>query len=422
MSIQGLSRDERGIALPMALIVMVILTTLMAAFAVLATSEPQIAGNQAASAQARALAESGVERAIWALGTALRGSPPTGLTIDVNGNVNVSAPYDMSMFLSVDPLGGNLGGYKVKVEPNPGGPPNEMLITAVGFVPNATNPATVKKIKAVVVRLQWLDPKCGLCAGGEAPPGTSSRVDVGGNATVNATEAVHVVPGHDIPAGSFCAGVTPEAAVGVSRNPSDPSIVGTVTVGSNVNLFSNGSDPGNPATATQTGMDVSQSILSDAQMAALKSIAKASGTYYQGSQTFTSPPPNGIVFIDTPSGNPLTSTSPTSDLITVDVHGNWDSGWTGWLIVAGSFRMSGNVTMTGLVYAQNDVTLHGEGNGRINGAVISTNRVDTISSSVDSDDIGNSPLVYDCPAVRSGGGALNTWWVKPGTYQEVSGS
>ena len=59
--------NERGIAMPMALMVMVILTALMAAFAVLATSEPQIASNQVASAQARAVAESAVGRVLWAL-------------------------------------------------------------------------------------------------------------------------------------------------------------------------------------------------------------------------------------------------------------------------------------------------------------------------------------------------------------------
>src|SRR5438093_13717511 len=56
-------KDERGIALPMAMIVMAILTSLMIAFAILATSESQIAGKQMARAQVRALAESRVERA-----------------------------------------------------------------------------------------------------------------------------------------------------------------------------------------------------------------------------------------------------------------------------------------------------------------------------------------------------------------------
>jgi Tfp pilus assembly protein PilX len=59
--------DQQGIALPMALLTLLILSTLAIAFAVLATSEPLIATNQKMVAQARAVAESGLERAIWAL-------------------------------------------------------------------------------------------------------------------------------------------------------------------------------------------------------------------------------------------------------------------------------------------------------------------------------------------------------------------
>lgn len=402
MSIRKISRDERGIALPMALIVMVLLTTLMAAFAILATSEPQIAGNQAASAQARALAESGIERAIWALSAGMRVAPPAGalVTDPATGNIPnpAPAPYDGSTFVAV----GSLGGYKVTVAPGAG--PNEKVISAVGFVPNTTSPAAVKKATVVVARLRWLDPQCGLCAGGEGAPGTTTTVQVGGSATVNATTSAQ---SHGVASGAFCSGVTPQTAVGST---------GIVSLNGSPNLYSPTSD------ISRGGMDFTGHILSDADMGWLKSVAKANGTYYQGGQTFTSPPRNGIIFVDTPSGNPLTPASPASDLITVDVHGNWDSSWQGWLVVAGSVQLSGNISMTGLIYAQNDVALHGTGNGQIRGAVISTNRVDTISSTVDSDDIGNAPLLYDCPAVRSGGGVLNNWWVKPGTYQEVSGS
>ena len=60
-------RDERGIALPMALMALLILSTLVIAFALLASSEPVVATNQKMVAQARSVAESGLERAIWAL-------------------------------------------------------------------------------------------------------------------------------------------------------------------------------------------------------------------------------------------------------------------------------------------------------------------------------------------------------------------
>ena len=168
-------------------------------------------------------------------------------------------------------------------------------------------------------------------------------------------------------------------------------------------------------------------LLTDADMATLKAMAKAKGTYYQGLPPWNGgvPPTNGLVFIDTPSGQTLTPaliSGDSSQAITLDIHGN--GTWNGWLIVAGGVSISGNVTMTGLLYAQNDVTMAGAGNGGFTGAVISTNRVDTSSTNVgDSTAIGNAPISYDCPAVRNGGGTLSqNWFVMPGTYREVSGS
>ena len=49
-------------------------------------------------------------------------------------------------------------------------------------------------------------------------------------------------------------------------------------------------------------------LFSDADMVMLKALATANGTYYQGDQAWTSPPPNGII-VDTPSGNLLSSIS-----------------------------------------------------------------------------------------------------------------
>src|SRR5207245_3591029 len=73
--------NERGVALPMALITLVLLTTLMLAFAVLSQNEPVIAANQLRTSQARAMEESGFECAVWGLGdstTPIGVAPPTG--------------------------------------------------------------------------------------------------------------------------------------------------------------------------------------------------------------------------------------------------------------------------------------------------------------------------------------------------------
>jgi len=410
----------------MAMIVMAILTSLMIAFAVLATSESQIAGNQMASAQARALAESGVERALWALTTGESNPGASGVLL-LDASYNLPDPSQMppaysGSFVAVnDPVqGSQIGGFKLKVATCPGDPIcpagfvtqiNEKFVQAVGYVPDATNPIAIKKITTVVTRLKWISPICALCAGGENPPDTTTNVQISGNATINASNT-----------SQYCPGVTPQAAV--SSN-------GTAVTGGSATLIP---PPGYaqspfpcPNGANCNVTFPSTMTLTDSDMATLKALAKASGPghyFNNGDQHWTSPPPNGLIFVDTPSGNPLTVNSPDSDKIEVQISGNWQSSiWSGWLVVAGSVRIDGNVSMKGLIYAQNDATLHATGNGAIEGAVISTNRVDSVSTTVDSVDIGNAPISYNCPFVRSGGGNLSQGWlVKPGSYRETSGS
>jgi hypothetical protein len=414
--------DERGIAFPMAMIVLLILTALMAAFALLATSEPQIAANHRASAQARSLAESGLERALWALTQGEASPAPSGALVNSGPpkyTIAVVPPYDGSTFVAVS----SIGGFKVTIAN--GAQINEKIVTAVGYVPNDINPVAVKKITAVATRVKWIDPYCGLCAGAETPPGATTTVKVGGSAKVNATTFEQGSGGQYAAAGSYCSGVTPVAAVATATG-------GTIAVNGTPDLYvlDEGGSTLYGQAATETNAIFPDTMtLTDTDMAALKALAKANGTYYKpsspgGTVTWTSPPPNGIVYVDTYSGNPFTNSSPSSDLITVDIHGNWSSGWNGWLIVAGTIKISGNATMNGLIYAQNDVSLKGTGSGAINGAVISTNRKETLSSKLadDTEEVGNAPLAYDCPAVRSGGGYVSqNWFVRPGSYQEVSG-
>jgi hypothetical protein len=225
----------------------------------------------------------------------------------------------------------------------------------------------------------------------------ATKIQVGGSASVNG-------------AGPTCAGVTPTAAV---------ASTGTVATNGNPTL----TPPAGGSATLNTASFPSTMSLSNADFATLKAMAQnlGAGHYYKGNQTWTSPPPNGLIVVDTLSGNPLSNSSPASDLITLDISGNWSSGWSGWLIVAGTIYSHGNITMNGLIYAQNDINLHGSGSGTITGAVISANRVYTQSSNIDID-IGNTPITYNCPAVRNGGGQLSqNWFVMPGTYQEVSG-
>lgn len=387
--------SEAGIALPMTLILMALITSLTVAFLAFTSAEPVIASNQMANAQARAIAESGVERALWALSGGETIPSPVGALADPLP-APVPAPYDGSQYVAV-----GFGEFTVTV--TNGAAANERNITAVGFVPNHTNPIAIKKIQTTVTHIKIPTPPCAICAGGEQPGGTATEIRIGGSASITASLANGAV---------YCAGSVPSAAAYAQ---------GTINTNGNPNVT--GPTPGSALAQNQSNASFTNFLFTDADFNTIKALAKANGTYYQGSQTWTSPPPNGIIVVDTVSGNPLSSSTPSSDMASVDIHGNWSSGWSGWLVVAGSIQISGNTTLSGLIYAQNDVQLHGTGGGSVTGAVVSTNRVDSSSTNIDTDDTGNAPVSYNCPAVRNGGGSVPiNWFVKPGTFREVAGS
>ena len=52
--------DQRGVALPLAIITLVLLSSLILGLSVMSATEPTIAANQLRTAQARALAEAGI--------------------------------------------------------------------------------------------------------------------------------------------------------------------------------------------------------------------------------------------------------------------------------------------------------------------------------------------------------------------------
>src|SRR5882672_9189977 len=101
MSVTGIRTtitNERGVALPMALITLVLLTTLMLAFAVLSQTEPVIAGNQLRVSQARSLAESGFEYAVWALTAGNVAAPPAGTIANPMPSSPAPAPFNGATF------------------------------------------------------------------------------------------------------------------------------------------------------------------------------------------------------------------------------------------------------------------------------------------------------------------------------------
>ncbi|MBI2207432.1 MAG: hypothetical protein HYU41_26670 [Candidatus Rokubacteria bacterium] len=381
--------DERGIALPMAMIVLVILTALTLAFTSLGKSEPLIARNHSMSAQSRAYAESGFERAIWAMNNATPAFT----------SGTAAAPYDGSQLLTVSAH----GAFTVRV--TDGSTTNEKLVLAVGWAPDNTGQLrAVRKIEATLARppFSTQTPLCGLCVTG--------GLQLGGNALIDAR-------------GNHCTGTTPLSGT--------VSTEGTVTAGNAYSVYGPGNDVKNESgdlQATQPASNVPSLTWDELQL--LKSRAKAAGTYYQGNTTFKDncgvndtnchslPASGGIVFVDTTTGNDISDSTTSSEMGNVSIAGS--QTFNGWLIALGDINISGTVAITGAVYARNDFVFNG--NGEIRGAVATANKLDTVSSSVDSTQGGSSRIVYDCEAYRTGGGTITSAWaLSAGSFRETSG-
>jgi hypothetical protein len=437
--------DQRGTALPMAMLALLILSVLVIGFSVLSSSEPTIANNQLRVAQARALAEAGVERAIWALNEGMTNpacspAPPAFTTACPDSThaipvtfVTAPAEYNNGPLVTLATGGNAVGGFRVTV--TNGATNYERKIEAVGWVPNdtTTGPKTHQKITVTVFNPRFVmpDPPAALSVRGELQMGGNSLVD----------SRLDTSCGRKM--GTVTAGPTTLQGSatdiwGAAGSSSDPNLAihNQVTDAGGGALPTTGGDVvQNVATSLPSGTPgaaFDSFILSDAAIDVLRAYAKAHGTYLQGSVSFNSSNqlPNGLVFVDTVNGTNITQEdvtppTPPSNFASVDINGNAGIGgaFNGWLFVNGSLTFRGNFKMNGFAYAQNDIAYHGTGTGQLNGAMVSRNIRDTSSTSIDSDLLGNAAIVYNCQAARTGGGAVSSRWsLKSGTYKEVSGS
>ena len=404
-------RDQRGVALPMALLALLILSTLVISFALLATSEPLIATNQKLVAQARAVTESGLEQAIWALNNP---ADLNGLPTPLPGPV--PAPYDGSAPIPISVNGTQIGVVFVTV--TNGINPNERNVVAVGWAPtNAGSGSKAhQKIQATVSRFIFsaTPPPAALTVQGQ--------INITGNTNIDSR---------------------PDQSCG----PKDGTwSVGATAVGGSGEVY--GADGNDTAgQSVLSGItDVKQNvptsafapfILKNQDLNSLKAMAKAAGTYYSGadvsSLTFNAGNllPNGIIFVDTVSGLNVdvngANTTATSDLANVSLHGNAPADpsgiFRGMIIVAGTLSISGDFHARGMVYAVNDLIYAGTGTGLIEGAVMSQNIRDVSSTTIDTKTGGNSSIVYNCGYASNPGGQMpQGFTVQPGTYKEVSGS
>jgi hypothetical protein len=404
---------------------------LLIAVAVLAKSEPLIAANHLRVTQARALAEAGFERAIWALsqGVINTVSPPSGSLAEPLPSP-APAPYDGSAFVSAGSPG--TGGFVVTVTtPDPAALPNERLIVSTGWTPTNdvadTRTKAHRTIRALAERFPNLamDTPCALCVRGD--------VGIGGNALVDGHTDQSCGPKY----GSVSSGNLAQSGSAEIKGSMDGN-----------NISNQGTDYMQQAPDSM----FTKMTLTPASLKTLRDRAKANGTYFGpgypnggttpqtspawgGSITFNSGNKvgNGIVFVDTVSGNDiptnLAAQNP-SEFANVSIDGNPFLGpaaepgvFKGWIVVNGTLAISGNMKINGLVYVVNDLTYNGTGTGAIQGLAISQNIRDVTATTIGCDDSttsGNSRIKFNCQNVRDGDPFPRGYGLKAGSYREVA--
>jgi hypothetical protein len=341
--------------------------------------------------QAQALAEAGLERALWALNApdSADGIPWSGKAV---------APYDGSGFLGVATESrAMLGGFRLTVG---GEGDRQREVAAVGLVPGDVGPLgrARQDITATLIRLRFPAPPAGLAVRGDLTIGDGVIVDARGDG------------GCGDRAGTWSSGMT--------------------TAGAGAQIHGGNGDaaiPNEPTDMHQQQPVVAFDALafSAAELQALKAVARVRGTYYQGTVTFDAARriPDGVVFVDTGSGQPITDATPPADLATVSI-GDGAAGpggsFRGWIIVNGSLSVGGDVTIQGLAYAADRLSQTGA--SRLVGAAMAGHVRSAAASLVDSHPTGDAALVWSCEAGRTGGGRIpQRWMVKPGSYREIAG-
>jgi hypothetical protein len=382
---------QRGAVLPLTMLILLVLSVVLIGLSMLTRQEPLIASNHVMIVQAQALAEGGLERALWALSTP---ESPDGIP----WSARAAAPYDGSRFIEVaSEFGVVLGGFQLTVG---GEGDHQREVTAVGLVPGDVGllGRARQDISATLIRLRFPAPPAGLAVRGDLTIGDGVTVDARADG------------GCGNRAGTWSAGVT--------------------TVGAGAQIQGGHGDAAIPNEPTdihqhQPAGAFDALAFSVDELQALKAVSRVRGTYYQGAVTFDASRriPDGVIFVDTVSGGPITDATLDADLAAVSiVDGAAGPGgsFRGWIIVNGSLSVAGGVTLQGLTYVADRLSQTGE--ARLVGAAMAGHVRSTAPSLVDARPPGNAALVWSCEAGRTGGGRVpQRWMVKPGSYREAAG-
>lgn len=383
------SEGERGVVLPLAMLSLLVLSAVLIGLSMLTGQEPLVAANHVMIVQAQALAEAGLERALWALSSP---KAPEG----VAWTAAAPAPYDGSQLIRVATDVASVGGFRLTIG---GESDRQRKVVAIGLVPGDDGPLgrARQEISATVIRLRFPAFPAGLAVRGDLTIGNGVTVDASADGSCG-----------DL-AGTWSSGAT--------------------TLGSGSQVLGRSGDPAIPSEAADarqlqpTGA-FDEAAFAPAELSALKAVARARGTYYQGAVAFDAarPVPDGLIFVDTVSGQPITEATPEADLAAVSIGDGAGTGpggsFRGWLVINGSLSIAGSIALEGLVYAAD--RLDQTGAARLVGAAVAGHVRSTLPSLVDARPAGGA-LVWNCEVGRTGGRVIpQRWMVKPGSYREAA--
>ena len=384
--------NQRGSVLPLAMMILVILSAVLAALALLAGQEPVVAGNHLMIAQAQAMAEAGVERALWALSN-------HDSADGISWSTTATAPYDGSRFIPVATDGGViLGGFRLIIA---GDGDRQRQIVAIGLVPGDEGPLgrARQEISATAIRLRFPAPPAGLTVRGDLVLGGGVLVDASGYGSCGSVAGTWSTGATTIGPGSQVQGNT-----GTETIFNEPAVD-----------FLEHQNPDTFDERSFTAMELN----------ALKAVARARGTYFQGSASFdtTRRLPDGLVFVDTVDGRPITVDTPATALATVSIGDGAGRGpggvFRGWIVARGSVSLSGSAAIEGLVYAADRFTQ--TGGARLTGAAMAGHVRSATPSLVDARPANGAALIARCETGQTGAGKLpQRWLVKPGSYREAT--
>ncbi|MGH7317516.1 MAG: hypothetical protein ACREJS_14780, partial [Candidatus Rokuibacteriota bacterium] len=336
---------------------LLVLSVVLLGLSMLTGEEPLIASNHVMAVQAQALAEAGLERALWAL------SNPE-LSDGIPWSVPAAAPYDGSRFIDVaTEAGATLGGFRLTIS---GEGDRQRQVVALGLVPGDSGPLgrARQDISATVVRLRFPAPPAGLAVRGDLEIGAGVSVDASADG------------GCGDRAGTWSAGTTIVGAGALVQGRS-----GDIQQQQAAGVFD------------EVGF-------STAELQAMKAVARVRGTYYQGAVTFDASRriPDGLIFVDTLSGQPISDATPAGDLAMVSIGEGAAAGpsgsFRGWIVVNGSLSVAGSITLQGFAYAAD--RLSQTGTARLVGAAMAGHVRSTAPSLVDARPANGPALAWSC--------------------------